>query len=194
MRGGIAWRVLAHSPVPVLLRHIPAIGLPPPREPVHRKILVPLDGSPRAEAALPLALSFAREWDASIYLVRVAPNLPMVTDMPYMTLTTPADTMTTERRAAQQYLEAKVDELGIQIHTRTYLGPSVDALCRAVEELDITDVVMASHGRTGLMRVIVGSVADELIHRLSCPIIVVPAMAAKAMAEGETITGAAIGQ
>jgi nucleotide-binding universal stress UspA family protein len=57
----------------------------------------------------------------------------------------------------------------------------MEALIEAVDDWGITDVVMASHGRTGLARVILGSVADELIQRLHLPIIVIPALAAQAM-------------
>ncbi len=56
-------------------------------------------------------------------------------------------------------------------------GPAVDRLVSAVDQWSITDVVVTSHGRTGLSRVILGSVADALIHRLHCPIVIVPALA-----------------
>ena len=54
----------------------------------------------------------------------------------------------------------------------------VDRLVEMVEGSPITDIVMASHGRTGLPRFVLGSVADALVQRLHCPIIVIPAMAA----------------
>ena len=47
------------------------------------------------------------------------------------------------------------------------------------ERLHVDLIVMASHGRTGLPRVIVGSVADALVHRLTCPIVIIPSLAAR---------------
>jgi hypothetical protein len=55
-------------------------------------------------------------------------------------------------------------------------GSTADALVEVVKERSITDVVMASHGRTGLAHVMLGSVADGLIHQLRRPIVVVRAL------------------
>lgn len=55
-------------------------------------------------------------------------------------------------------------------------GPVADRLATAVEQWSITDVVMTTHGRTGLPRVILGSVSDALVQRLTCPIVIVPAL------------------
>ena len=63
------------------------------------------------------------------------------------------------------------------------VGPTDEALIRAVAELGVTDIVMTSHGRTAVSRAIVGSVVDRLIHDLRCPIVVVPILAAMRGAE-----------
>jgi nucleotide-binding universal stress UspA family protein len=80
--------------------------------------------------------------------------------------------------AASAYLHTIDNRLPGDVQTCVYEGVIVDALTRAVSDLSITDLVLASHGRTGLSRVILGSIADELIHRLHCPIVVVPALSA----------------
>jgi len=58
-------------------------------------------------------------------------------------------------------------------------GGVVEDLIQCAKREKVTDIVMASHGRTGLSRVILGSVADELVHRLELPVIVVPSLAAR---------------
>src|SRR5579872_4631568 len=62
IRGSVAWEVLSDSAVPVLLQH--AGDGPASVQPAARRILVPLDGSPFAEAALPLAMDLVCEWGA----------------------------------------------------------------------------------------------------------------------------------
>lgn len=174
LHGSVAWQALSHSPVPMLLRHADSESLPAELD--QRHILVPLDGSTLAEAALPLAEQLALEWDAELCLARVVPSVPGV----YLA------GQAKERSESRAYLEE------IPVYLRQGLpgqirsvklfvlsGTTTEMLASLVEDRRITDVVMASHGRAGLARVAIGSVADGLIHRLHCPMIVVPAVAAR---------------
>jgi nucleotide-binding universal stress UspA family protein len=176
--GSIAWKVLANSPVPVLLRHVEH-GKAAPSEPKGpRQIMVPLDGSGFAEAALPLARSLALEWQAPIWLVQAVPDplQPPALD-PYGMITFTQEELEKMRKETEDYLKKVASTLPGEVRTSVMVGPTVDCLVDAVGKLAITDVVMASHGRTGLSRVILGSVADALIQQLYCPIIVIPALA-----------------
>jgi nucleotide-binding universal stress UspA family protein len=85
------------------------------------------------------------------------------------------------------YLRQMADGLEGPVEVSVLAGPVVDRLVAAVDQWGISEVVMTSHGRTGLARVILGSVADGLIERLHCPIMVVPPLALEAAApmEGE---------
>ena len=80
--------------------------------------------------------------------------------------------------AAYAYLSRIAESLGTPAQVTVVTGSTVEAIIEVVNERSITDIMMASHGRTGLSRVILGSVAATLIHRLHCPIVVVPALAA----------------
>jgi nucleotide-binding universal stress UspA family protein len=176
-RGGVAWRALAHSEVPVLLRHVENPNLPSPTEMSNRRIMVPLDGSAYAEMALPVAIELAMEWNAQLWLTRVIPAIP-IAGPPYFPVT-PVSIFDEEAiRDAEAYLGTLAANFPNPIHVDVGYGSVVDVLAHDVERFSITDVVMASHGRTGLSRVILGSVADELIHRLHCSFIVIPALAA----------------
>jgi len=177
VHGSTAWRALAHSPVPVLLKHVESDGPTPRTSEGKRRILVPLDGSAYAEKALPLALELAAEWDAPIWLVRVVPGYPLRnTRNPEANLVARAHDEAV--REAQTYLEHVSSSLPGEIHIHAGFGLVTDVLVDCVDRFLITDTIMASHGRTGLSRVILGSVADELIHRLHSPVIVIPVMAA----------------
>ncbi|HLJ68275.1 MAG TPA: universal stress protein [Chloroflexota bacterium] len=163
--GSVARRALVCSPVPVLLRHIDEESpTPNGTDRVPRRILIPLDGSPQAERVLPLARQIGVEWDAELVLTQVISHEWL----------SPVDRA--KPASELSYLERIATTLPERVEARLLVGPVADALVAAVKEWDITDVLMASHGRTGLSRVILGSVADGLVHRLHCPIVIVPAL------------------
>jgi nucleotide-binding universal stress UspA family protein len=172
LHGRTAWRALAHSPVPVLLRGPNGIGA---GEYGHRKIMVPLDGSRFGEAALPLAETLAKEWGAEIWLVLAVETSPHLYHD--VSISVP-EVLTEELAEAREYLAQRAAEMAVKTQSHTLIaGQVAPALVQAARDIGITDVVMATHGRTGLARVIMGSVADGLVQRLHCPIIVVPASA-----------------
>lgn len=183
IRGGVAWKALAHSPVPVLLRHVDA-DTPFLEEPRQRRIMVPLDGSSYAARALPLARQLAAEWDAELLLVRVIVPMPAPIG-PYIPNLSEWDQPETEHEVALRYLRRMANgDPKVQIAVQ--VGSVCDQLMSVVKNRGITDVVMASHGRTGLSRMVLGSVADQLIHDLRCPVVVVPSLVGVAETEEES--------
>lgn len=180
VRGSVAWKVLAMSFVPVLLRHPDSIKTTLVPIGASRRILVPLDGSELAEKALPLARELAKEWGTTLSLIRVVPD-PFMTFVPYAAGDPPSRVLSDDVDEANAYLVSVGHSLGGEVTTDVVVGDVVTGLVREVAKQGITDVVMASHGRTGLSRVVSGSVADALIHELHCPILVVPALAAQSM-------------
>lgn len=157
-RGSIAWKTLAHSPVPILLRHNQSVRSLDEPVPDQIRIMVPLDGSPRAEQAVPMASALATQWTGSLLLAR----------------------MTDDSVSGQAYLDRIAGTLTVPVQTVVRRGSPGEALTELVTEQGITHVVMTSHGRTGLSRMIAGDVAAHLIDRLSVPIVVVPALVALA--------------
>ncbi len=167
--GSVAWKVLANSPVPVLLRH-PVRTSPPDPSGTHR-LMVPLDGSRLAEEALPLAQDLAVEWRAPIHLVLVLQSTDVKASGASM----------------GGYLTRVKDSLSGEVRTHLLVGSAVEELTAFAQGAGITDVVMTTHGRAGLSRVFVGSVAHELIRRLPLPVIVVPALATTVAAGRESV-------
>jgi nucleotide-binding universal stress UspA family protein len=156
-RSSIAWKTLAHSPVPVLVRHAQE-GQARDREdsgPAPATILVPLDGSPTAERALPLATALAAQWQGSLILTQIG----------------------ADATGGQAYLDRIAQNLTVPVQTVLGHGQAGAALAQLVGARAITHVVMTSHGRTGLSRVIAGDVAATLIDRLAVPIVVIPSLA-----------------
>jgi nucleotide-binding universal stress UspA family protein len=167
--GGVAWRALAHSSVPVLMRHPGQSAAREEPQSRPRQIMVPLDGSNLAEKALPLVRQLAKEWHAPVHLVRVAVE-------PIHTTTMPMD-VSVMVQDAHAYLDRIAATMRGDVSPHVLMGPVCDLLANAITGWSITDVILASHGRSGLSRMVLGSVADNLIHRVHCPVMVVPAFA-----------------
>jgi nucleotide-binding universal stress UspA family protein len=179
VHGGVVWRTLAHSAVPVMLRHFEDDA--PTDAGVllgQRRVLVPLDRSPLAETAIPLATELAREWHAPIFLIYVVPEV-RASGNPYGSMYITPSSYEADKQEALLYLDRISGQQPVEVHTRVIVGGVINSLVEAAEHLSITDIVMASHGRTGLPRMVLGSVADALVHRLTCPITIIPALAAR---------------
>ncbi|MGW8318575.1 MAG: universal stress protein [Candidatus Promineifilaceae bacterium] len=143
---------------------------------MYKKILVPLDGSPRAEAILPHVEDLASCFGATIVFVRIVePNI--VYASPY-DVSPELNAEEAERRIEEvnAYLievEERFQAKGIATKRRVEYGPVVLAISdvAAGEEVDL--IAMASHGRTGLARVFYGSVAAGILHRVDRPVLLV---------------------
>jgi nucleotide-binding universal stress UspA family protein len=174
IHGSVTWKAVANSPVPVFLRHVEEGPMNSSQPSKPYRIMVPLDGSAYAEKAILLAGWLSMRWNAPIALVRVVeyPYSPAVYG-----LTLGSVDFTEELTEAKKYLDGIAMDLPSEVETHAWAGQTVPDLVAFAKENSITHVVMASHGRTAMSRVILGSVADSLIHQLHCPIIVIPALA-----------------
>lgn len=144
-------------------------------------VLVPLDGSPVAEEALPLAALLAEQWKATLRAVMV--HLPAQ----YQILSDPAagtglydpELERQQREREQTYLRQTVASLnvsnGLRIETQLLDGAVGEALKDCVRTTGTGLVVMSSHGRAGVGRFFLGSVTDELVRGLDIPVLVFPA-------------------
>jgi nucleotide-binding universal stress UspA family protein len=143
-----------------------------------RSILVPLDGSPFSEHALPLAAELARRADARLHLARVHQPLPL----PFT-----AGPGFVDEAEAFSRIEATLAEkdraylAGIthrpgrhascRVTTEILSGDVAEVLCHRAAEADL--VVMTTHGRGPLARFWLGSVADQLIRTLPVPVLLI---------------------
>jgi nucleotide-binding universal stress UspA family protein len=124
------------------------------------KLLVPLDGSPLAAAALPTARTLATSLNASILLVRAIPLSEGSAGV----------------KPAHEYLAGVADELrqdgSFTVSTCLEPGSPADAIVEAATREGADLVVMATHGRSGIERALVGSVAERLLARSPIPLVV----------------------
>ena len=147
---------------------------------MERQILVPLDGSPLAEAAIPHAVLLARATDSTLHVLRTVTS---VSGISVVTWPVPAPTqierwMADSRTEAQEYLArvaAHLRTAEITVETTVVDGNPVESILTLVATVPtIREIVMASHGRHGLERWLFGSVADKVIQALAAPVLVVP--------------------
>src|SRR5688500_17738889 len=141
---------------------------------MYRAIMVPTTGSDVETTAISLARRLAQRFDAALHLVRVqGPPLHMepITCAPPPFV---EQSLGDERSAALRDLESLAAECGrLGVVTALEDGPVGPALRDYAEKLDIDLIVMASHARGGIKRMVLGSVTDFLIRHTSVPVLVV---------------------
>jgi len=170
--GSTAERVARFSPCPVLVARKFKQG-----EFRLRRILVPTDFSQCAIAGLSYAALWAKTFNAKLSLFHVVPPVvPVLIDrvaanLPSVTRGIPADT-NLEMEALIQ-----LDFLtGTKCEPRIKIGYAVDTICSETANVDL--VVMSTHGRSGLKRALIGSVAEQVVRYADCPVLVVPSQCA----------------
>ena len=141
---------------------------------MYKKILVPLDGSNLAEAALPHAQALAKAEEAEIVILRV-PDLPA----PGFFSRNPAlATKIVEDMEIEtdEYLQEEVDKLskeGIKVSSLMREGPVPETILAAADEIHADLIAMSTHGRTGMQRWLLGSVADKVVHHAHIPVMLI---------------------
>jgi len=142
---------------------------------MYRKILVPLDGSTFAEHALPLALALARRAHAGIHLVTV--STPVWAASLEGAYVNPPEVEEELIAAYQTYLETTIarmhERIDAPITGEVVFGGVAETLCQLADCGKYDLMVMATHGRNPLGRFFLGSVGDEMIHRVNLPLLVV---------------------
>jgi len=185
--GSVADDVVRHATVPVLIC-TSRVGR---RWPVDRprRILVPLDGSALAETALAPARQMAHQFGASLDLVGVVDQtLVAVIDLDVQI----GDFLGMQRAETWAYLEHIADELRndtLVVDVQALVGMPSDTIRQLSVDLDSDMIVMATHGRSGIARLLLGSVALRVLQHSGVPVLLVqPAsVAAERRAEAPTL-------
>lgn len=153
---------------------------------MYRNILVPVDGSPFGETALPLALSLARRAGAILHLVHVMPPIGTIySEAPlYIDSSLERELFEHQRERNQAYLDRLARKLGALapvVVKPALLAGDIPLLVRNhAAEIGADVVVMTTHARGPLGRFWLGSVADDLVRKLPMPLLLVR--------PGETVT------
>lgn len=148
-----------------------------------KRILVCLDGSQLAEQILPYAVEQATRFEAKVVLLRVVTLGSTVTMAPVPEAGIGASSdpiiqeeMEREEKEAQAYLAdaaQRLHEKGLDVETVVLSGMPGEMIGSFAADNDIDLIAIATHGHSGLGRVVFGSVADHVIRNSGVPLLVV---------------------
>jgi nucleotide-binding universal stress UspA family protein len=183
--GSVAQQVLARGTRPVLLVRPgdlpPAPGTALPPWPVAR-VVVPLDGEPASEQALPTAVTIAAAYGAEVALVQVVPTVPTIPgprgSAAKLVPTAAAASLQFEEdaaRAALAALASRIRERGVAAQAEVTRGEPAQGVLDAAVRLGADLVAIATHARTGLDALLSGSVASRIGARFPNPLLLVRA-------------------
>ena len=142
-----------------------------------RRILVPVDFSESSRAALDYAVGLARGFDAQVDVLHVweVPSFAPPGTVMFTSGGTPLPNIV--RTAAEEALEGFVSaaaKRGVAVHSsRTEQGHPVQAIIEAATSGKYDLIVLGTHGRTGLSRALIGSVAERVVRHAPCPTLTV---------------------
>jgi nucleotide-binding universal stress UspA family protein len=144
---------------------------------MYTTILVPLDGSPRAEAILPHAEELARRYQAKIILIRVV-ELPSISGFDGYKRGWHEEGLARLKAEATTYLESvgqRLQATDVSVSHQVLDSPVVSSILQAAEGTGADLIAMASHGRGGIGRVFYGSVAAGILQNVDRPLLLIRA-------------------
>ena len=141
--------------------------------PPFRSILVPLDGTEVAEQALAVGASLARRTGGTLHLVTVQEPVPLAVtaEVGAYGVDMERESRATLSRYLADTAEAAAGSVNTTLQSELLEGPAAVALAAYVAEHEVDLVVMTTHGRRGIARWWLGSVADQLLRRVSVPVL-----------------------
>ena len=143
---------------------------------MYKTILVPLDGSKRAEAIIPHVENLALSLNAKVILFKVSEPSLMLEYDEVIDMSTYLEKSDKQKKDAAYYLtslQEKFRAKGIEAQILIGHGPVVKAIIDAAEQENVKLVAMASHGHGGLLRTFYGSVAAGVLQRIDRPLLLI---------------------
>lgn len=162
LMGSVTARVIGHSPIDVLV--VPrdaSIGWD--------KILVAVDGSKYSKSATERAIDFAAAYGGELKVLSIV-------DVPAEFYGESPDAVENLINKAKTYVEEvkkQAEAAGVKAETLVREGEAYKMILDVAEDLSVSTIVMGSHGRTGLKRLLMGSVTEKVIGYAHCPVLIV---------------------
>ncbi len=173
MMGSVTAKVIGHAPCNVLV-------VPRAARPEYKNILVATDGSHHSNAAASVAIGIAKRCNARLIAVSVVPY-ESISPLGIVHSEMQWGLVTEESRKAAENNLKSVKEIsekeGVKIEELILEGRPYEAIVNAAKEKRADLIVVGSHGRTGLDRLLMGSVTERVIGHAECAVLVVKAKA-----------------
>jgi nucleotide-binding universal stress UspA family protein len=184
--GSVAQLVLRGGTRPVLLNRPPDAGAPGEAGAGQAgawelsRVLVPTDGSPSSEDAIPMAVALAGAYGAEVHLLRIVPTLQTIpgerASTALLVPTATAVSLEIEEEEARRTLEAMASGIraqGVRAQAAVGRGEPAQGVLDGALRVNADLVIMATHGRTGLDAVVTGSVASRIAGRFPRPLLLI---------------------
>lgn len=144
-----------------------------------QQILVPTDFSPYADKALQEGLFLAKQFNARLHLLHVVQDIQQCAADYCLEAKLVEEYRTSGIAASKEKLKSELDKYpeakDLQITTNVRVGRPDDEILKEQVEKNIDLIVIASHGRTGILKTLMGSVADRVSHGAKCEVMLVKA-------------------
>ncbi len=181
--GSVAERVLRKGTRPVMLVPIHCMDI---WNGVRGPIVVPLDGSAVAEEAIGPAIELARSLGTSLLFLQVIepPSSAMYMSTPGAVFpVVDLDAWAEEVKPYMNEVASRVTKEGVKAVAETFIGYAAASIATVAADHKACAIVMTTHGRTGLARLVIGSVTNGVTQRADMPVLVVRPQAVQAETE-----------
>jgi nucleotide-binding universal stress UspA family protein len=142
-----------------------------------RKILVPLDFSPASDHALQYARRLGTDAGSSLHLLHVIEDRmlvgPWTTEVYLGELPRIRESLIRDAEARIREYASGIMKAGVEITTEILIGSPAHAIVESASAPDVDLIVMGTHGRTGVVHFLLGSVAERVVRHAPCPVLVV---------------------
>lgn len=138
-----------------------------------KKILIPTDGSEYTKAAIEKGVHLAKLCDAKVTAIYVVDQTSFVNFPMDSTIVNVYSLLEKEGNDALDYVKEKGQDMGVDVTTKMEEGSPVKKIVEASKEHDV--IVMGTLGRTGMSKLLLGSVAERVVRHAYCPVLVVRA-------------------
>jgi len=160
--GSVTARVIGHSQRDVLV-------VPESAKIGWKKILLATDGSKHSLNATEKAIDFAKSYGGTLTAISVVD----VPDELYAEAPTVVDELVRKAKGYAENVKNMARAAGVEVNTQVREGESHEAVTRLAKDEGADLIVMGSHGRTGVKRLLMGSVTEKVIGHAPCPVLVV---------------------
>jgi nucleotide-binding universal stress UspA family protein len=141
-----------------------------------RTILHPTDFSECSRPAFALACALAQDYGSRIVVVHVAEPSAVVSDFGMLMFPTDLE----GKRLRQQLEQLRPEDPRVRVDHRLIQGYAAPEILRVAAEIKCDLILMGTHGRSGLGRLFLGSVAEQVVRRASCPVVTIKVPPAEA--------------
>jgi nucleotide-binding universal stress UspA family protein len=141
-----------------------------------KHILCPVDFSEHGEAAISYATSLAKEYNAELHFVHVFEEPHAYVDGGFASAPLPAIDLDEEKAKLDLVEPASPD---VAYRRKMIVGRPSEELVKYAAEESIDLIIMGTHGRTGLGRLLMGSVAESIVRKATCPVLTIRQPTAK---------------